>query len=158
MKKILFVCLGNICRSPMAEGVFKKVIENKGVSHKFYCDSAGTSAYHIGALPDERMRATAMERGIILDHCARQITVKDFDNFDYILAMDTSNYNNIKSLTNDKFKHDKVLMMRSFDSIKSTVDVPDPYYGGMSGFTEVYEILWRCCNNFYNHIEENQEI
>lgn len=158
MKKILFVCLGNICRSPMAEGVFKKVIENKGVAHKFYCDSAGTSAYHIGALPDERMRATAQERGIILDHCARQITVRDFDDFDYILAMDSSNYNNIRSLTKDKSRQDKVFMMRAFDSDKSIMDVPDPYYGGISGFIEVYEILWRCCNNFYNHIAENQEI
>jgi protein-tyrosine phosphatase len=157
MKKVLFVCLGNICRSPMAEGVFKKVVESKGVASKFYIDSAGTSAYHIGAQPDARMRATALENGIVLDHCARQIKIKDFDDFDYILAMDISNYHNIRSLTSDKAKLDKVLMMRAFDSDKSSMDVPDPYYGGISGFKEVYDILWRCCNNFYNHIADNPE-
>lgn len=151
--KVLFVCLGNICRSPMAEGVFKKIVTEEGLDDKIYCDSAGTSDFHIGADPDERMCRTATSYSVNLLHKARQFAKSDFDRFDYIIAMDNSNLNNILSLAENKEKHaDKVLLMREFDPQGRGEDVPDPYFGGQKGFDEVYHILERSTRNFLNHI------
>lgn len=151
MLRVLFVCLGNICRSPMAEGVFDALVRERGLEEQFYIDSAGTASYHIGALPDHRMRQTAERYSIQLTHRARQFSKKDFEDFDYILAMDGSNFMNIKRLDH-AHSHGKVLIMRDFDPQKTSLDVPDPYYGDMNGFEEVYHLLWRCNTAFLDYL------
>lgn len=160
MIKVLFVCLGNICRSPLAEGVFKTLVKRKNMDGKIVCDSAGTASYHIGANPDKRSCEVALKNSIILDHKGRQLCVKDFDEFDYIIAMDKSNYENIcqvKAQCNDFLG--KVFLMRQFDPVKDGEEVPDPYYGGMEGFEEVYQMLFRSNEKLLEHIiKENPHI
>ncbi|MDX2302137.1 MAG: low molecular weight protein-tyrosine-phosphatase [Microscillaceae bacterium] len=154
MVKVLFVCLGNICRSPMAEGIFSTLVKAHNLPYE--CDSAGTSTYHIGELPDERMRATAEKNNIVLTHRARQLSKEDFDKFQYIVAMDKSNYQNIlmyKHRVNNAAEP-KIMLMRSFDEDKADLEVPDPYYGTMTDFDEVYEILWRTNQNFIRFLKE----
>lgn len=159
MIKVLFVCLGNICRSPMAEGVFRKHVEDKGLEDQIIVDSCGTSAFHIGAQPDSRMRKTASERGVILEHKARQLQTQDFENYDYILPMDQSNLEDVrevqKASSNSKAR---VYLMREFDSFGKMSNVPDPYYGGHDGFVEVFEILDRSTLNFLNFLVEEQSL
>lgn len=160
MKTTLFVCLGNICRSPMAEGVFKDLLEKQELQEQFSCDSAGTAAYHTGELADTRMRETAQSHGIMLTSRARKISVEDFDNFDYILAMDKSNYDNILALRKQRQHEGKaqVMMMRNFSSSPANQNqgVPDPYYGTQDGFEEVYQILLDANNNFLNFLKEQK--
>jgi protein-tyrosine phosphatase len=140
-RRILFVCLGNICRSPMAEGVFRALVKDRNLIQYFELDSAGTAAYHIGKMPDQRAQDTCRKQGIELSHKARQVVAKDFEYFDYVVAMDKSNYDHLKKM----HAGNRILLMRDFDS-EATVqnkDVPDPYYGGIEGFHEVYDILVR---------------
>lgn len=159
MVKVLFVCLGNICRSPMAEGLFKKHVKDQGLSESIYIDSAGTSNYHIGKQPDSRMCKTARERGIILDHKGRQISSADLDEYDYILAMDEYNFRDIQALGKNRQIKASVRMMRDFDEPKKDqIDVPDPYYGGEDGFIEVYDILDRCTQNFLGFLCEKHKL
>lgn len=160
MIKVLFVCLGNICRSPMAEGVFRKMIEERNLANKLFCDSAGTSSYHIGELPDKRTRDTAEKYGISLDHKGRQLIKEDFDTFHYIVAMDHKNLTNIKLLaaSSKPALANTILMMREFDPIKDSEDVPDPYFGGLDGFEEVKEILWRSNEVFLNYLIEEHKL
>jgi protein-tyrosine phosphatase len=145
MIKVLFVCLGNICRSPLAEGVFRQKTIEQDVSHLFHVDSAGTASYHIGALPDERSRAVVLKRGFELTHKARAFNANDFSEFNYIIAMDKNNLNNIKRLMPDD-TDSKVLLMRHFDLLEKDGEVPDPYYGDMKDFEHVYDILNRSCD------------
>ncbi len=141
--KILMVCLGNICRSPMAEGIMRNLGEKK-----VEVDSAGTADYHIGSQPDKRMIATAFEHGIdISNMSARQFQSDDFDSFDVIFAMDSSNYRNIISLAKDDNDKQKVKM------IIENSNVPDPYYGGDEGFEHVYKLLHEACQKFLDNIE-----
>lgn len=160
MIRVLFVCLGNICRSPMAEGVFKKIIADNGVADKFYVDSAGTSAYHIGELADARMRETAEKYGIVLESRARKFEVNDFEAFDYILAMDQANFEDISALEVEKGTKNtyKLIKMRDFDPLEKGANVPDPYYGGLDGFEQVYEILLRSNTQLFNHIRDNHRL
>lgn len=139
---VLFVCLGNICRSPLAEGIFRDKVRAAGLEDKFEIDSCGTSAFHIGEQPDPRSRANAEENGVYLDHQARQFVASDFSDFDYILPMDSSNYRNVMRLEPARAQG-KVVLMREFDSSAKGADVPDPYYGGERGFQDVFDILDR---------------
>ncbi|MEQ8517958.1 MAG: low molecular weight protein-tyrosine-phosphatase [Cytophagales bacterium] len=153
--KVLFVCLGNICRSPMAEGLMISKIKAKGIDH-IEVDSAGTSNYHIGEMPDNRMMETAAHNGIILDSKARQFSRVDFEEFDYIIAMDKSNKSDILKMARNDEERQKVHLMRDFDDNSAESDVPDPYFGGQKGFADVFDILERCSENLLNSILENR--
>lgn len=152
--KVLFVCLGNICRSPLAEAIFKEKVKKKGLDKHFHIDSCGTSNYHIGDQPDSRTISNARKNGITIDHCGRQFTVSDLEDFDYIMAMDHSNHHNILRLLKDKAHSQKVMLMRQFDPMGKDEEVPDPYYGGEKNFQEVFDILDRSTDNFLQHLEQ----
>ena len=148
MTKILMVCLGNICRSPLAEGILK----SKLPKHNFVVDSAGTSNYHVGELPDSRSIKVAKKYGIdITDQRGRQFEVSDFDEFDYIYVMDSSNYQNvIKLARNNEDKNKVELILNEIDS--NLINVPDPYYGGNSGFENVFQLLNKACGRIYDRL------
>lgn len=153
MKKILFVCLGNICRSPLAEGLMTIKIVKSGLEDHFKIDSCGTADYHIGELPDERTRENAAKNGLELKQRARQFEVADFNRFDHILVMDNANKMRIiGQATSEEHLH-KVQLMRDFETEADlqSIDVPDPYYGGVEGFQNVYDILDRCTDNLLNY-------
>lgn len=154
--RVLFVCLGNICRSPMAEGAFRFHVENAGLSDKIVIDSAGTAAYHVGNLADERMRQVAASRGLVLSSKARHIAVSDVEAFDYILAMDRQNFRDISDLTDHMLAN--LYLMREFDDQKLQDDVPDPYYGGIDGFEEVYQMLMRSTKQLLEVIVREQKL
>jgi protein-tyrosine phosphatase len=151
--KLLFVCLGNICRSPSAEGVMNFLIEQDNLEHVIQCDSAGTSSYHIGAAPDHRMTQAASRRGITLTGRARQLVPQDLQDFDLILAMDRENYHDILRLDPSQTFHHKVRMMCDFCTEHSSADVPDPYYGGTEGFNYVIELLMDACSGLLQHLK-----
>lgn len=142
MKKILMVCLGNICRSPLAEGILKSKINSKTV----FVDSAGTAAYHVGNSPDTRSIAVARKYGIdITNQKARKFSVNDFETFDLIYAMDESNYTNIIALSRTEDDVQKVKMILNESNPNENKSVPDPYYGGNDGFEQVYKMLDTAC-------------
>lgn len=155
--KVLFVCLGNICRSPLAEGIFKKMVLERGLGELFVADSCGTAAYHIGNHPDGRSVENARNNGVDYDSLARQLSLGDFVEFDYILPMDSSNLRNIESLAPAEFKSE-IIKMRYFDQESPDGDVPDPYYGGTQGFQNVFEILDRSVNSFLDYLIEEHKI
>jgi protein-tyrosine phosphatase len=155
--RVLFVCLGNICRSPLAEAIFKHKVKERGLDRWIQADSCGTSNYHIGDTPDPRTIANASKNGIIIDHCGRQLTEQDLGDFDYILAMDNSNYNNILKLPGSSQYAHKVKLMREFDP-SGKGEVPDPYYGGEKGFQEVFDILDRTMEKFLQHLEKELQV
>ena len=150
--KLLFVCLGNICRSPSAENIMNHLIKEVALERKIICDSAGTSAYHIGSAPDRRMNAAARERGIELVGKARKFRALDFEKFDLILAMDRSNYQDILYLDRVGKYQDKVQMMCSFTTNFGDREVPDPYYGGQDGFNYVIDLLFDCCSGLLDYV------
>jgi protein-tyrosine phosphatase len=142
MVKVLFVCLGNICRSPAAEGVFKKRLVEQGLTETISCDSCGTSGYHTGERADSRMRATASQRGYQLESLARQFrSPEDFHQFDYIMVMDGSNKQDVLAQAPDSESQKKVYMMTDFSENYAGQSVPDPYYGGEEGFDLVIDLL-----------------
>jgi protein-tyrosine phosphatase len=137
----------------MAEAIFRKALERKGLQHKIEVDSCGTGAYHIGELPDYRARNTLSNKGIQTEHRARQFQVEDFDQFDYILPQDESNLQHILRLQKPgKEYRAQVFKMRHFDPQHENQDVPDPYFGGADGFEDVFEMLTRSCNHFLDFL------
>lgn len=140
--RILFVCLGNICRSPAAEGIMKRFVDKNELQEIIEVDSAGTSGWHEGDLPDERMRAHGDARGYDFSSKARKFRKNDFDLFDYIIVMDDSNYKTVRSLASNKEQVEKIRMMTDF-SVQNTHHnyIPDPYYGDSSGFELVLDLL-----------------
>ena len=170
LRRILFVCLGNICRSPAAEGVMRAIVEENegrgvaveneweidrpGARTRFVIDSAGTGDYHIGDLPDRRMRIHAQRRGYNLTHRARQVCEADFDRFDLIVGMDASNLRNLHSLAPTPEAEKKIVPMADFFRIATRYDyVPDPYYEGAEGFELVLDLLEDGCRNLYEQLK-----
>ncbi len=142
MKKILFVCLGNICRSPLAEAIFKHKVSEKELDHFYQGDSCGTASYHIGNSPDSRTIKNSLKNGVPISHAARQLADYDLAHYDLIVAMDQSNYDNILTLPSAGSNQNKIKLMRDFDP-HGPGNVPDPYYGGDDDFQEVFDILNR---------------
>lgn len=155
--KINFVCLGNICRSPTAEGIFQHQVNERGLQPYFYVDSAGTSAYHIGEPANSKSQMVANKHGVALKSRARKFEVSDLEEFDLILAMDHENFDNLQKLDLKGTCSGKIFLMREFDPDPGTKAVPDPYYGGMDGFQDVYDILERSCKNLLDQLEEKIE-
>lgn len=151
--RICFVCLGNICRSPTAEAVMRKLVEDAGLDGMITIDSAGTGAWHVGELPDPRSCAAGKTRGYDLTHRARKLTAADFDRFDLILAMDRDNYDNIQRLARGRSNLPPIRMLRSFDpKAPEGAEVPDPYSGGGAEFDEVLDICEAACRGLLEHV------
>lgn len=151
MKKIIFVCLGNICRSPVAEGIMLHLKEKYQLDVEI--DSAGTASYHIGEAPDRRTIANAAKHGIDLTNLrARQFEVKDFDKFDWILAMDINNMNTLKRMTVEQKHLQKIKLMLDFAHSFSNAEVPDPYYGTEKDFELVFNLVNKACRSIVNQI------
>ncbi len=141
MVRILFVCLGNICRSPTAEGVFRALIEQEGLADRVLIDSAGTHAYHVDDPPDERAQAAALRRGIDISGLrGRKVVPADFESFDYVLAMDRENLDNLLALSAPEHRH-KIRLFLDYAPQRTECEVPDPYYGGPAGFDRVLDML-----------------
>ena len=140
MVKVLFVCMGNICRSPTAEGVFRSIVNEAGLQDNIHIDSAGTHAYHVGNEPDPRAQAAARKRNIDLsDQRARKVDAEDFNRFDYVLAMDESNYSDLEYVSNSGT--DNLSLFLEFSNNSNQHEVPDPYYGGDQGFELVLDLI-----------------
>lgn len=149
---VLFVCLGNICRSPLAEGVFNHLVAEDGLTDRFVVDSAGTGAWHVGEPPDGRASVVAEQNGVVLQSHARQVTSSDLDRFDYVLAMDRSNLEELERMVDLSGADVTLQLLRDFDPEEDGDEVPDPYYGGSSGFEHVYKIVHRSCRHLLDHI------
>jgi protein-tyrosine phosphatase len=159
MKKVLFVCLGNICRSPMAEAIFNKLVAERGLEGHFQSDSAGTAGYHIGELPDFRTRKICEENQAPVSHRGRKISKSDLHDFDIILAMDNANYHDIiRQLAVPEELNDKVQLMRSYDGDSTGAEVPDPYYGNMDDFKNVYAMLQSACNGLLDSLQPKSKL
>lgn len=150
--RLLFVCLGNICRSPSAENIMHHLLQARQLTHRIRCDSAGTSSYHIGSPPDRRMAQAARQQGIELVGQARQFQTADFEAFDWILAMDEENYRDILSLDPQGHYTHKVRKICDYCQHYADTDVPDPYYGGAEGFRYVIDLLMDACEGFLDEL------
>jgi protein-tyrosine phosphatase len=155
-KKVLFVCLGNICRSPLAEGIFRKKVEDLGLENSFLIDSCGTSGYHTGELADYRARKVAKKNKIELQHRARKFTKNDFNDFDVIIAMDTQNLFEIQRLAQPVQMEKVKLMMEFSDQFPAERNVFDPYYDTEEKFEEVFQLLDFCSSKLLNSLITTQ--
>ena len=152
---VCFVCLGNICRSPSAEGVMRKLVEDAGLSHTIGIDSAGTAAFHVGERADRRAREAARQRGLRLDRRAKQFLASDFSTRDYVLAMDHENLAQLEPLAAQAGFEGVLALLRTFDPLAPTnAEVPDPYYGGEGGFDEVLDLCEAACRGLLDRIRD----
>lgn len=163
MAKVLFVCLGNICRSPLGEASFNEVVKKKGVAHVLSADSAGTAGYHVGKHADPRSIKVAEKHGISLDHIVRKITKEDLDTYDHIAVMDEQNFEDIHKMYYDTKgitpSVDKLFLIRDFDpEVRGVNNVDDPYFDGDEKFEEVFNILWRSNEKLVDHLIEKYGI
>ncbi|HEX5308905.1 MAG TPA: low molecular weight protein-tyrosine-phosphatase [Solirubrobacteraceae bacterium] len=159
--RILFVCLGNICRSPTAEGVMRRLVERTGLQDQIELDSAGTGAWHVGEPADPRARSAARARGIELDGVARQVEPEDFERFDMIVAMDSSNAANLRRIAADAEGRAKIRLLREFDSGsagEADLDVPDPYYEGARGFEIVLDLVEAACEGLLARVRASERV
>lgn len=151
--RVLFVCLGNICRSPAAEEVFRQAAASRGLLADWTIDSAGTGRWHIGQLPDQRMRIHARRRGYELTHHCRQVKEADFDNFDLIIGMDSGNLADLRELAPTPEAQEKIVPMADFITLSTRYDhIPDPYYEGAEGFELVLDLLDDACDNLVRQL------
>jgi protein-tyrosine phosphatase len=157
--KLLFVCMGNICRSPTAEGVMRSLVTEAGMQDSIELDSAGTGAWHVGSPPDRRAAAVALSRGIVLDGSARQVTRGDLDEFDLLLAMDTANVRELRALATGERERAKVRLLREFDHAiaqDGDLDVPDPYYGSGDGFERAFDLVHAACTGLLTRVRTGE--
>jgi protein-tyrosine phosphatase len=153
--RLLFVCMGNICRSPTAEAVMRAVVAREGLDGEVEIDSAGTGAWHVGNPPDRRSTAAAKARGIALAGAARQVTAADFEDYDLLLAADAENVADLRRLAPDAQAAEKIVLLRQFDPeavAAGDLDVPDPYYGGPSGFEDVLDLVESACEGLLSSL------
>jgi protein-tyrosine phosphatase len=153
--RILFVCMGNICRSPTAEGVMRRLLRDAGLEDAIEIDSAGTGGWHAGEPPDARATEAARLRGVRLEGAARQVTAADFEDFDLIVAMDRANLRELLALAPDEEAAEKVRLLREFDPASADagdLDVPDPYYGGERGFERVLDLVEAACRGLLGEL------
>jgi len=156
---ILFVCLGNICRSPAAQGVMQRLVDERGLTDRFYIDSAGIGSWHVGDLPDKRMRVHARPRGYELTHCARKVQPADFEDFDLIVGMDAANVDDLCRMAATPEQQRKVVMMGDYIRLYPHYDhVPDPYYEGSEGFELVLDLLQDACGHLLDEIMKQNNI
>jgi len=159
MVRICFVCLGNICRSPTAEGVMQHLVETAGLGRHIELDSAGTSAYHVGQRPDRRSAEAAERRGIELRGRARQFEAEDFEKFDYVIAMDRDNLRDLSELAEGPAQRNKLHLLRDFDpDSEPGSSVPDPYYGGEAGFDRVLDICSAGCRQLLERLKREHQL
>jgi protein-tyrosine phosphatase len=155
--RVCFVCLGNICRSPTAEGVFRHLLAEAGLSARFTIDSAGTAGYHSGEAPDRRARAAGKRAGVVVDGAARQFLAQDFARFDHVIAMDSANLKDLCRLAQNSEARAKVRLLRSFDpTAPRDAPIPDPYYGDDAGFDHVLELCRTACRHLLEEIRREQ--
>ena len=151
--RILFVCMGNICRSPTAEGVMRRVLDEAGLAESVEVESAGTGGWHAGEPPDERATLAARRRGITLAGAAQQVRATDFRDFDLLIAMDRANLRELLAVAPDEQAAEKVRLLREFDPASSgDLDVPDPYYGGDRGFETVLDLVEAACRGLLDEL------
>lgn len=150
---ILFVCLGNICRSPLAEGVFKHLAKQKGLADRFHVESAGTGSWHVGEAADARSQKVAQENGIDLDSRARQVQPEDLERFDHVVAMDRDNLRTLERMRDAQGGTRRIRLLREFDGEEDGDEVPDPYYGGPGGFDDVFDMVRRSCEGLLEEVE-----
>ena len=153
--RLLFVCLGNICRSPAAEGVMKHYVEQQGLSHLFYINSAGIGGWHIGQLPDRRMRVQGAARGYVFDHPAQQVRREDFDRYDYLIGMDEENMYALRRLAGSKEHAEKILCLADYmKKHAGQTTIPDPYYGGTKDFIRALDLIEDACEGLLEALLE----
>jgi low molecular weight protein-tyrosine phosphatase len=157
--RLLFVCLGNICRSPTAEGTMRALVREAGMEEQIELDSAGTGGWHVGSPPDERATEAAAGRGIALEGSARRVRAADFDDFDLVIAMDSANLSDLRSLAGNEEQREKLRLLREFDPAgagSGDLDVPDPYYGAGDGFERVLDMVEASCRGLLARIRAGE--
>ncbi len=156
MRRILFICMGNICRSPCAEAVMQKIVAKNGMGKEIFCDSAGTIDYHKGQPADARMREHAIMRGYDLTSISRPFEKDDFEKFDFIITMDEDNFNQINFLDKEKKYTSKIRRMVDYCNSYEVKEIPDPYYGGIEGFENVLNLLEESCGELFKFVLEKK--